>query len=330
VVFAGWLFRLNRLKMYIAANVSNPLFAPVLILVEIQLGAWLQRRQFHALTLAAIRSTDPWAFGLDLLLGSVVLGLVGGLVVGTATYMTSRRDDAFEAIAVAAADRYLRGGIVAWEFARGKLRGDPVYREAVTGRLLHSGGRLVDVGCGQGLALAVLAEARARVAAAEWPASLPQPAVFEELVGIELRPRIAQLASCALGAAATIHVGDAAEVRYPPASAVLLFDVLHMMPAASQEALLRSIAGRLEEGGVLLVREADAAAGSAFQFVRFGNALKALFQGNWRQRFTFRTADEWARVFRAAGFDSQVRGMGSGTPFANVLFTLRKVRDQRS
>ena len=35
----GWLLGLNRLRMYVAANISNPLFAPALIFAEIQLGA---------------------------------------------------------------------------------------------------------------------------------------------------------------------------------------------------------------------------------------------------------------------------------------------------
>ena len=43
----GWLLRLNRLKMYLAANISNPLFSPLLVLAEIQAGAWARRQDFH-------------------------------------------------------------------------------------------------------------------------------------------------------------------------------------------------------------------------------------------------------------------------------------------
>ena len=38
----GSLFRLNRLKVYLAANISNPFVAPWLLLVELQTGAWLR------------------------------------------------------------------------------------------------------------------------------------------------------------------------------------------------------------------------------------------------------------------------------------------------
>ena len=170
MVFAvGWLLRLNRLKMYIAANISNPLLAPFLVLVQIQLGAWLRRGTVHALTLDAIRTTDPWTFGLDLLIGSLVLGIVGGVAVAAGTYATARRQGELDEVLMAAADRYLQGGIVAWEFARGKLRGDPIYQEVLSGRLIASGQVLVDIGCGQGLMLAALAEARRRSVAGAWP-----------------------------------------------------------------------------------------------------------------------------------------------------------------
>src|SRR5207249_8066883 len=39
---AGWFLGLNRLKMYLAANVSNPLVAPFLVVAEVQTGAWLR------------------------------------------------------------------------------------------------------------------------------------------------------------------------------------------------------------------------------------------------------------------------------------------------
>lgn len=322
VLGVGWLLRLNRLKMYLAANVSNPLFAPFLILLEIQVGAWLRRGALHRLTVDAVRSTDPWTFGLDLLIGSLAIGIVGGAAVAAATYATSRGRGPLDDVLMAAADRYLQGGIIAWEFARGKLRGDPIYRETLTGGLLASGASLADIGCGQGLTLAALAEARRRRRAGEWPPGIGAPPVFESLVGVELRPRIARLAEAALEEDAVIRCGDAADVLVEPASAILLFDVLHMMSGAHQERLLRALRDRLLPGGAILVREADAAGGTAFRFVRAGNRLKALATGNWTQRFTFRSRDEWRRLFADAGFTSEIRDMGAGTPFANVLFRL--------
>jgi uncharacterized protein (DUF2062 family) len=327
-VAAGWLLRLNRLKVYVAANISNPLVAPLLILSEVQVGALARRGELRSLTVDAVKRIDPWSFGADLLFGSVILGGVLALTLGLTTWLLTREgpDDPFFAMLVRrASDRFVSTSIVAWEFARGKLRGDPVYRTVLAGGVFPSStraGTLVDVGCGTGLMLALLAEAAACWRASEWPSGVPAPPVFERLVGIELRARAARLARNALGDSATIIHGDARRSGPVRCDAILFFDLLHMIPLGDQEALVGSMAEVLAPGGVILVREADAGAGWRFQAVRGGNRIKAIAFGHWRQTFHFRTASEWTACFERLGFDVARQETGDGTPFANVLFVL--------
>jgi uncharacterized protein (DUF2062 family)/trans-aconitate methyltransferase len=324
-VLVGWCLRLNRLKMYLAANISNPFMAPLLILTELQTGAWVRRQQLHALTLDAASNVDPWSFGADLIVGSLVVGGVLGVSGGIATYLMARTggdDPWFVALVRRAADRYVSTSLTAWEFARGKLRGDPLYRTVLTECRLPSGGTLVDVGCGQGLMLALLAESEAACRAGTWPSSWPPPARFERLVGIETRRRVAAIARQALEGAAVIVEADARTHMPERSRVVFFFDVLHMMPAADQEFLLASMAKVLEPGGMILIREADAGAGWRFLAVRAGNTAKAVLTGNWRQTFHFRTVGEWTICFARLGFRVDVHGAGEGTPFANVLFVL--------
>jgi uncharacterized protein (DUF2062 family)/trans-aconitate methyltransferase len=325
----GWWLGLNRLKMYLAANISNPFAAPFLILAELQTGAWFRRDELHALTVEAVKNIDPWSFGADLIVGSLIVGSVLGVLSGTVTYVMARTghdDPWFVALAGRAADRYVSTSITAWEFARGKLRGDPLYRAVLTERTLPSGGTLVDVGCGQGLMLALLAECDAAWRAGTWSSSWPPPAMFDRLVGIETRPRAAAIARQALGGAASIVEGDARRHMPDGARVVMFFDVLHMMPAEDQEQLLASTAEHLDTGGMILIREPDAGAGWRFFMVRAGNTAKVVLSGNWRQRFHFRTVTDWTTCFARLGFHVDVRGAGQGTPFANVLFVLSKER----
>src|SRR5262249_41987436 len=157
-------------------------------------------------------------------------------------------------------DRYVDTSMTAWEFARGKLRGDPVYRSVIFGGLLPSRGTLLDIGCGQGLTLALLAESARAFETGAWPAAWPSPPRFDRMIVIEKLRRVAAVAGTALGAKAEIipsdarepdSAGGAVEAAERPA-AVLLFDVLHMMPAVDQERLVEAIAARLEPGGVML------------------------------------------------------------------------------
>jgi uncharacterized protein (DUF2062 family)/SAM-dependent methyltransferase len=339
-LLVGWVFRLNRLKLYLAANISNPFVAPFLLFAELQTGSYLRRGAFHALTLDAIRQTGAVALGVDLLLGSVVVGGILAALAALGTYATignRSRDDAFVDLVRRASDRYVNMSITAWEFARGKLRNDPVYRAAVHERLLvrrsfGEGGLtprragltadgsavLLDIGCGQGLMLALLAEARRDVRVGSTVGT--PPPVFETMIGIETRPRVAAFARAALQDEAEVVTLDARERDLPSADVILLFDVLHLMPFTDQEQLLRAVTLALRPGGVIVIREADAGAGWKFGVVRAGNRIKALAVGEWKQTFHFRSASEWMAVFDRLGLSADVRQMGQGTPFGNVLF----------
>ena len=327
VAGVGWLLGLNRLRMYVAANISNPLFAPALIFAEIQLGAWLRRAEFHDVTYEALRTTDAWTFGADLLLGSVVLGafLGVGIVIGTLAAVANapKLPAHLETVFDRAADRYLEHSITAWEFARGKLRRDPVYRALLDGAL-PDGHTLADIGCGQGLTLAAVAEAQ-RVDA-ERPGAARAPR-FARMIGIETRGRVATLARRALGDDAEIVHAFAPAGLPASFSAALLLDVLHLMTPDDQLQLLRAVMQRLEPDGVLLVREADASGGVGFAAVKVGNRLKNIAVGNWRQTFHFRTAHEWQQLFAREGWRVEPQAMGEGTPFANVLFRLSRLHE---
>jgi len=322
----GWLLHLNRLRMYLAANISNPLLSPLLVLSEIQVGAWARRQDFHQLSLAEIRTTNVWVYGGDLLLGSLIVGTILGLAVAGATYATSatRSGDPLAALWESASDPYLPLSITAWEFARGKLRGDPLYRATVTAGLLRDGHTLVDVGCGQGLTLSVLVHAPGLWAEGRWPDDALPPPRFARIVGIELRPRVARLAQQALGPAVEVLSADARDSMPPRADTVLFFDVLHLMPPEDQERVIAHASAVLSPGGTILIREADPAGGWGFAAVRFGNRLKSIVVGRWRQQFHFRTADAWASLLTRHGLQAAVQPMGQGTPFANLL--VRAVR----
>jgi uncharacterized protein (DUF2062 family)/SAM-dependent methyltransferase len=328
----GWLFGLNRLKLYLAANLVNPLIMPAVLFFEVQIGSWLRRGETYALSMDAFSSMDPWHFGLDLLVGGNLLSVVGGLVAGLITYaLLGRRyrDPGFTRLTAAAADRYLGTSLTAWEFARAKLRADPVYRAVLASGWLPRSGLLVDVGCGPGLLLALVAQAADDAGEGQWPPDgWPPPPVDLRLHGIELRPRAADIARYALGDAAQIETGNACDAVLPDRIDVAaIFDVLHLIDRDSQRPVIARLAAAMPPGAILLVREADAAAGWRFRMVRFGNRVTALLRGRWRPRFAFRTAAEWRAELADLGFEVSVAPMGEGTPFANVLLVARRLGD---
>ena len=330
---AGLLFGLNRIKMYLAANISNPFVAPWLVFAEVQAGAWVRRGSVHSLSREHLAATGVAVFGVDALVGSLVVGGVLAAIAAGGTYSLVRAgtEPAFADLVRRAADRYVESSITAWEFARGKLRIDPAYRAVLSSDLLPGGRTLLDIGCGQGLALAVLAEARQACEEGRWPHTWPPPPRFDRMIGVESRRRVAAIARTALLGAAEVVEADARAIDLEPAHAVLLFDVLHLMARDEQDALLAVLADRLDPSGVLLVREADPGGGWRFAAIRFGNRFKAMLFGTSKQQsFCPRTQAEWRECFGRLGFESDVRPMGEGTPFANVLFRLTVAPRDRS
>ncbi len=320
----GWLCGLNRFKVYLAANISNPLVAPFLYALEIQVGTWL--RTGHLLSAARIDQVRLQGLAIDLLLGSAVVGLVLGVAGTLLTYWSTggpRSEPEVAALLDAAAERYLTAGCTAWEFARSKLRLDPVYLQVLKDGRLPSTGILMDLGCGQGFMLALIAAARDRVRQGRWLAGWPRPPMDLLLHGIETRPRVARRAKAVLDGVATIEERDLSRSPLPPCTAVLLVDVLHLLSRETQNRLLETAARVMPRGGVLIIREADADGGWRFNMVRAGNRFNAIMQGRFSRRFQFDSVAGWTSRLTQLGFDVESVTRHDHGPFANVLLQAR-------
>jgi ABC-type protease/lipase transport system fused ATPase/permease subunit len=123
---------------------------------------------------------------------------------------------------------------------------------------------------------------------------------------------------------ATILQGDVRAMPLPRCDVALLFDVVHLMPPGEQDDLLSRVSEAMGPGGLLILREADAAGGWRFRAVRLGNWLCRAVQGQWRRRFHFRTASEWSRRLNELGFTVEARSMRGNMPFANVVLYARR------
>lgn len=214
----------------------------------------------------------------------------------------------FTALVDRAAERYRPAGRWAYGFARGKMSGDPVYAQVLD--LLPAAGTLVDVGCGEGYLLALVREAR--------------PALH--LVGLDHDPRRVGLARRALADLPDLLFadGDVRTAPLPPADVLTCLDVLHYLPVAEQDLVLRRFADALRPGGVLLVRDGEAGTGWRSLATL---AAERMLVGVGRHRGVgvfFRPPGETAAVLRGLGLEVEVVPCRAGTPFANVLTRARR------
>lgn len=320
------LLRVSRLKTYLAAHVNNPLTAPLLLFLEVGVGRRITQGQWPSLADLAPRRLEVFPLGRDLLLGSLVVGAGVGVVAGLVAFAMAsrwRRASSFDRLIEEAAGPYLGCGIVHWEFVRGKLRYDPVYRAILESEWIPRTGWLADVGCGRG-ALLSLVDAGRHGSPGDDGADLTVRPGRLRLFGVDHDAKAVRVARQALGARAEVVEGDAARVDLPPCNAVTVLDVLHYLPGEDQEPLLCRCAEALEPGGVLLVREADAAAGARFHLTRLAERLRAIARGHPGQRFRYQEVERLRRYLAKLGLEVETQPMAGGTPFANRLLVGRR------
>jgi SAM-dependent methyltransferase len=239
--------------------------------------------------------------------------------------MPAPEDAAFESIVASAAHAYAPAGPTALHFARGKLRHDPVFRAILARGLVPDGARLVDLGCGQGVLPAFLVAARARFESGAWPSIWPPPPRLASVLGVDLRGRAIAAGRLALGARATLEVGDARTAALPPCDVIAILDVLHYLPPEDQDRVLARCACALTPGGRLLLRVGDADAGVRAAITRFSDQAITLIRGGWPRLYT-RGLKAWVAAVERAGLGVEAAPMSEGTPFANVLLVARPAR----
>ncbi|RYF39735.1 MAG: class I SAM-dependent methyltransferase [Comamonadaceae bacterium] len=223
-----------------------------------------------------------------------------------------------------AAAPYRAAGRYAWHFARGKLGGDPAFAALLARGLLSGRGRVLDIGCGQGLLTAWLLAASEEAGQGRWPSGWPAAPQPAHVHGIELMQHDVDRAEQALRPAvqagrASFEAADMCAASFGQVDAVVILDVLHYVPVAAQDEVLRRVRDALAPGGVLLLRVGDASAGLPFRISNWVDFLVTTLRGHRLTRLHCRPLEEWRRVLASLGFTVQAQPMSEGTPFANVL-----------
>lgn len=332
LVLCLWL-RLDAAIAWVAANISNPFFAPALLTAEVQAGAWLRTGAVLRLDQEVTRA-DAWSrFAGYMFLGAPLVGLTlavlgAGLTFGAVALRRrlapgARRPPPYrlppdapawiQAVERVASrfcpeDEYTTAQRTRFHYTRIKLLTDPAPRlvAGVAGEAPGALGEVLDIGTGAGqLPLLLLDLGRAaRVRGLDWD---------------EAKIEDARRAAAGSGADALFERADAREAELGEADTVLLVDVLHYFRASEQDDLLRRAAAAVRPGGRLILREADPGRGLRSVVTLVEERIFTLLRWNRGERVRFRPARELVAVLEALGLRCEVRSAWGKTPFSNVM-----------
>ena len=204
-------------------------------------------------------------------------------------------------------------------FAYGKLTRDPAFEHFLREGLIPDGARVLDLGCGQALVAALLKAARARLSRGDWPPDWPPPPVVAAYDGVELRTLDVERARAMAEAAWRFTAGDIRSTPLPPASLVVILDVLHYIDYDAQAQVLRRVRESLSPRGTLLLRVGDESRSVRFRYTLLIDRLSSALRGLRLPRLWCRPVSSWKDELEGLGFRVHAQPLSGGTPFANVL-----------
>ncbi len=323
------LLKLNKMLTYLATYANNPFITPLVIYLEFGVGRMLLQGQWPNISFSHFRVDNLLQTGLEIFLGSLLIGSFVGISLGVTTYLATRnqRLSPFKAeIIELTADNYLPTGILNWEFVRGKLNYDPVYFYLLKNGLLTESRCIWDLGCGRGILLNLVATATAMAVADNWHPDWKMPPTAN-LNGIEKNGTAANVAQMALEGKAKIITASVIEfVPYVYANknsdTFLLIDVLMYLSEQEQAKLLEKLKAVLPVAGKIIVREADMGLSWRHLATNWAEKFRAILRGHVFQKCHYRSAEQWTALFQQGGFHVERLPMSEGTPFSNQLYLI--------
>jgi uncharacterized protein (DUF2062 family) len=301
-------FRLDVITAYVAANISNPLFAPFLVAWEIQLGSLILDGHFVGFDLERARAMGISGFVEQAAVGSVLTGAILALLGAVMTAFIARRrpdDSHLEEAIDRTIDRYAKAPRGDRFYVAAKLRSDPVVERLAA--LDGDFGEVLDVAAGRGqLALFLVDAGRASRAA-----------------GFDWDERKTRVAAEAAGDQGQFESRDLRGSELPSADTVLLIDVLHYLPRAEQDALLERAAAAVRPGGRVIVRELDPSRGLRSKVGALAERIATRTSYNRGAGLEFRSVPEIMAELEKRGLSCQLDS-GSGSPLPNVMIVAER------
>lgn len=177
--------------------------------------------------------------------------------------------------------------------------------------LLPRTGRVLDLGCGNGLFAAIL--------------KLGSPE--RTITGFDLDEKKIDSARAAFKdwTGMEFSVGDLIRSNYPAADIITIIDVLYLIPPDAKESILRKCHGALPAGGLLAVKDVDTRPRWKYVWNMIQETLAVKIIGfTLGSRFHFTSREDFTALLNRVGFDVEVVPQHKGYWYPHILYLARK------
>jgi 2-polyprenyl-3-methyl-5-hydroxy-6-metoxy-1,4-benzoquinol methylase len=177
--------------------------------------------------------------------------------------------------------------------------------------LLPPKGRVLDLGCGNGLFAAIL--------------KLGSPE--RTITGFDLDEKKIEVARATFKdwTGMDFSVGDLIKSDYPSADIITIIDVLYLIPPEAKESILRKCHAALPPGGILAVKDMDTRPRWKMAFNKLEETLAVKIIGfTLGSRFHFQSREVFAALLEKTGFDVEVVPLHKGYWYPHILYLAKK------
>jgi 2-polyprenyl-6-hydroxyphenyl methylase/3-demethylubiquinone-9 3-methyltransferase len=302
---AAVVFRLNKPLTLAATFINNPLLQPFLVATSIGLGHLVLNGHYQVITESPFTAhgfTDSlWAW----FTGSAILGVALGGLMALGTFVAAGLGSV-ESRRRRARVRQVRGMYARCpysdrSFVKWKLRLDRVFESLEAED--PGTGTVIDLGCGHGIASAFVQAGNGG----------------RRMLGCDLDGhRVAVARQAFAGLDAAFQVEDVRCFALPPATLILILDVLQYLDREEQLDLLGRCARALEGGGKLIFRVQDEERGIYSRFSMGLDRIVFALGGAGRRPFML-TGEEYQRVLEEEGLNVRQVRFRNRLPLAHRL-----------
>jgi len=180
-------------------------------------------------------------------------------------------------------------------------------------RYIPKNGLIVDLGCGYGIISHLL--------------SLSYP--DREFIGFDISKSRIDVAQKTNSDNAKFWLSDIRDAQFPICNAIIIIDILYLLPYQDQESVLIKCFERLEQKGTLIIKDTNKSSDWKFYWTYIEEKIKTKFRLYGKEinksSLYYRSIDDFINLLQNIGFDVSAISKKTFLPYPGIFYICQKL-----